>query len=414
MSLFLRQSFPQTSSRAFPAAIVIAIFMVLAAARPAFAQTETILYSFCPQTGCADGSDPEAGLVMDSSGNFYGTTEYGGAGDEGAVFKVTAAGAETVLYSFKSEKKDGTLPQSPLLIDPKGNLYGTASQKGAHGGGTVFRISPEGKETILYNFCSLTNCADGNEPVAGLIRDKAGNFYGTTEAGGAGNVGTVFKLSPTGVETVLHSFSGTDGSSPLSSLVMDAAGNLYGTTWTGGDLNFCSEQGCGTVFKVTPEGTETVLYSFCSGETETCTDGQLPPAGLILDKAGNLYGVTNVGGTNGLGIIFRISSTGVETILHNFAGYPNDGEHPLGGLIMDSARNLYGTTYEGGTDNDGVVFKLNGAGTLSLLHSFEPSGTDGFWPFGSLLMDSAGNLYGTTDEGGADHTGGGTVYEITP
>jgi uncharacterized repeat protein (TIGR03803 family) len=415
MSFALRQIFPQTISRTAGAVVLSAVLIaLLATTLPALAQTETILYSFCPQTVCSEGAQPEAGLVMDASGNLYGTTEYGGAFDDGAVFKLSPDGTETVLHSFKGRKGDGTEPLAPLMMDAKGNLFGTASAKGAHNGGTVFKISPSGTETILYNFCTLSDCTDGNQPLAGLIHDKAGNLYGTTAIGGTYNLGTVFKLTPSGVQTVLYSFGGIDGSVPWAALVMDGQGNLYGTTYSGGDLSLCNGQGCGTVFKLAANGTESVLYSFCSQQGATCTDGTNPRSGLLLDKKGNLYGTADLGGTTGNGMVFRISPQGVETVVHSFAGYPDDGGRPLAGLVMDSAGTLYGTTYQGGTDNDGAVFKIRNTGAVALLHSFSDDGTDGFWPVGTLLLDSAGNLKGTASYGGADHTDGGTVFTIAP
>jgi len=281
-------------------------------------------------------------------------------------------------------------------------------------GGIVFKLSPTGAETILYNFCALSGCADGNQPLAGLIPDKMGNLYGTTAMGGTYNLGTVFRLTPSGVETVLHSFGGADGAVPWAGLVIDGRGNLYGTTYSGGDLSLCGGQGCGTVFKVTPNGTESVLYSFCSQQGETCTDGTNPRVSLLLDSKGNLYGTADLGGTTGNGIVFRISPKGVETVIHSFAGYPDDGGRPIAGVIMDSVGNLYGTTYQGGTDNDGSVFEISRTGAVSLLHSFSDDGNDGFWPAGNLLLDSAGNLHGTASYGGADHSGGGIAFTITP
>lgn len=390
------------------------LLTALAWTSPMWAQTETILYSFCPQTTCTDGSSPEAGLAMDANGNFYGTTVVGGAYDEGTVFKVTSDGAETLLHSFNHRRGDGTQPAAPVILDAKGNLYGTASTKGAHNGGVVFKVALNGRETILYNFCSLANCADGNQPLAGLVRDKAGNLYGTTLIGGAQNLGTVFKLTPSGVETVLHSFGGSDGSSPWAGLVMDGQGNLYGTTYTGGDLSLCNGLGCGTVFKVAANGTETVLHSFCSQQGTSCTDGMNPRSGLLRDKQGNLYGTAYYGGTAGNGIVFKLALDGTETVVYNFQGTPNDAGHPVGGLLMDSAGNLFGTTYQGGIYNDGSVFEINNSGTETVLHSFGATGSDGFWPMGNLLLNSAGNLVGATNSGGATSGAHGMVFTLTP
>jgi uncharacterized repeat protein (TIGR03803 family) len=268
-------------------------------------------HSFCEQSGCTDGALPYAGLVMDGAGNLYGTTATGGAIGLGVVFK-QVGGTETVLYSFCAQSgcADGAEPHAGLVIDAAGNLYGTTIFGGNNvepgtvsGGGVVFKLAPNGTETVLYNFCAQSGCADGVHPDAGLVMDAAGNLYGTTPAGGSKYNGVVFKLAPNGTETVLHIFcsqSGcTDGALPYAGLATDAAGNLYGTTAAGG------VSGGGVVFKLAPDGTETVLYNFCS--QSSCTDGSEPRAGLILDAAGNLYGTTHTGGNNGGGVVFIVT-----------------------------------------------------------------------------------------------------------
>ena len=287
-----------------------------------------VLYSFCPQSGCADGAQPVAGLIMDAAGNLYGTTRIGGAGVDcggpscGVVFKLAPDGTQTVLYSFcpQSGCADGAGPRAGLLMDAAGNLYGTTFSGGAQGSGVVFKLAPDGTETVLYSFCSQANCTDGLQPFAGLIMDAAGNLYGTTKVGGTGGTGgafgqgVVFKLAPDGTQTVLYSFCSqancTDGSTPLAGLIMDAAGNLYGTTVTGGgtpnpDL---PPPSTGVVFALAPDGTETVLYSFCS-QLPNCTDGASPGAGLIMDAAGNLYGTTALGGIapGNSGVVFALT-----------------------------------------------------------------------------------------------------------
>jgi uncharacterized repeat protein (TIGR03803 family) len=248
--------------------------------------------------------------------------------------------------------------------------------------------------------------------------DTAGNLYGTTQNGGSGGgcsfgCGTVFKLAPAGNETVLHSFTGSpgDGGRPVAGLIMDTAGNLYGTTAEGGSgtctvINGVPVSGCGTVFKLDPAGNETVLHSFTGG-----SDGIQALAALIMDQAGNLYGTTELGGSFGFGTVFKLDPSGNETVLHTFTG-GNDGATPFfAGLIMDTAGNLYGTTFNGGASGYGTVFELDTAGNETVLHSFTGSPGDGASPPAALIMDKAGNLYGTTLIGGA--SGFGTVFKLT-
>jgi uncharacterized repeat protein (TIGR03803 family) len=371
---------------------------------------ETILYSFA---GRASGQTPLAGLVMDGGGNLYGTTQKGGTSGQGVVFKLSASGTETVLHSFGGTAADGQGPQAPLIIDSAGNLYGTAQQGGTHGQGVVFKLSAGGTETILYSFGATA--ADGLDPAGGLVMDSAGNLYGTTEIGGAFGAGTVFELNAAGAETVLHTFlalgMGTDGQNPVGTLVKDSAGNLYGTTNSGGAGT------AGTVFKLTTGGTETVLYSF----SNMPTDGHTPYAGVIVDSAGTLYGTTVAGGPNGGGrgggVVFSLTAAGKETVLYSFGGSASDGLHPYASLVRDSAGNLFGTTQSGGAsgpggpNHGGTVFKLSAGGTQTILYSFGAAGaSDGNAPQANLITDAAGNLYGTTSAGGAH--GDGTVFKI--
>lgn len=379
-------------------ALAVLSAMLLIAARPAQAQTESVLYSF--GTGSPDGAYPIAGLVRDKKGNLYGTTWSGGLGI-GSVFELTATGTEKVLYSF-GQSGDGGYPYAGLVLGKKGNLYGTTQAGGAYGGGTVFMVTPAGVETVLYSF---TGGADGYQPIGGLVLDKLGNLYGTTQSGGAnGGVGTVFKLTPTGTETVLYSFTGgADGAYPQGGLIFDKVGNLYGTTAQGGDPS-CS---CGTVFKVAPTGTETVLYSFPVGGA----DGGYPNGALVLGKKGYLYGTTSSYGSGNNGTVFKVSPTGKETTLYSFAGTP-DGGQPDGSLVFDKKGNLYGTTQAGGVSGIGTVFELTPAGVETLLHSFTDN-PDGSGPrYGGLVLDALGNLYGTTAFGGAN--GQGTVFKVAP
>ena len=281
--------------------------------------------------------------------------------------------AETVLHSFTVTGGDGAYSLAGLVLDAQGNLYGTTDGGGA-GYGTVFKVDTAGKETVLYSFTGTGG--DGAVPEAGLVQDAQGNLYGTTVDGGAFGQGTVFKLDTTGKETVLYSFTGYDGSGPEAGLVLDAQGNLYGTTKYGGNLACYAPYGCGTVFKLDTTGKETVLYSFTGTGTG---DGEAPEAGLVLDTKGNLYGTTPYGGTNGGasngGTVFKVDTTGKETVLYSFAGTgAGDGQNPEAGLVLDAQGNLYGTTYFGGANAGGTVFKVDTTGKETVLHSFTGTG----------------------------------------
>ncbi len=355
----------------------------------------SVLYSFCSVLGqdsiCADGSVPVAGLIQDAAGNLYGTTPTGGNG-EGTVFKVDTTGSETVLYGFCSifpSCADGEFPQAGLIQDTVGNLYGTTESGGANGYGTVFKVDPTGQETVLYSFCSVPNCTEGSAPQAGLIQDGVGNLYGTAAFGGANGDGMVFKVDTSGNETVLYSFCSiqncADGAEPVAGLIQDAQGNLYGTTYLGGLYNPYVPGGYGTVFKLGPTGQETVLYNFCPAQGH-CPDGANPWAALIQDSAGNLYGTTSGGGTYGVGTVFKVDTAGQEAVLHSF-GSGKDGGVPRAGLIQDAAGNLYGTTGGGGAKASGTVFKVAPTGKETVLYSFcsAKKCSDGSFPAAGLF-----------------------------
>ncbi len=408
-------------------------------AEPETAITYQVLYRFCSSTNCADGNVPLAGLIQDSAGNLYGTTQVGGNSNSlcsggsgngcGTVFKVDSAGEETVLHAFCAEANcaDGFYPQAGLIEDAAGNLYGTTRLGGAHGNGTVFKLDNTGQETVLYSFCSKggSKCNDGAAPTLALVEDGTGNLYGTTSGGGAKNLGTVFKLDTTNHETVLYSFCSmggvycTDGWSP-SGLIEDGAGNLYGTTTYGGNYSTNSNGG-GTAFKLDSAGQLTVLYSFCS--ESKCADGNTPYAGLIEDGVGNLYGTTGGGGANGEGAVFKLDSSGQETLVYSFCpvNYGNcyDGSNPRAGLVEDAAGNLFGTTVDGGADEGGTVFEVDNTGKETVLYNFCSlyQCGDGREPLAGLIEDTAGNLYGTTFLGGdnaINPDGGGTVFKLAP
>jgi uncharacterized repeat protein (TIGR03803 family) len=372
------------------------------------AQTYATLYSF---SGGTDGGDPQAGLVLDAQGNLYGTTEKGGAHGVGTVFKLDTTGKQSVLYSFTGTGGDGAYPFAGLVMDAASDLYGTTYSGGAHNYGTVFKVDAAGSETVLYSFTDAGG--DGAYPVAGLVMDSASNLYGVTPSGGTHGAGTVFKLDAAGNETVLYSFTGTgdDGLFPLAGLVMDSLGNLYSTTTNGGAYGY------GTVFDVDTAGDETVLHSFDFTPLAGSSDGSYPDAGLVMDAQGNMYGTTDkggiqVGGDQGQGTVFKVDTAGKETVLYRFTGYAKggDGFHPLAGLAMDAQGNLYGTTSLGGAKGQGTVFKLDTAGNESLLYSFVESEGDGYNPSAGLAVDPVGNLYGTTYNGGNYKEG--TVYVV--
>jgi len=352
--------------------------------------TETVIYAFCSVTNCNDGNEPRGGLVFDSNGNIYGTTQYGGTHALGVVFELSPSASgwtEKVLHNFCSAANcaDGWLPSSRLIFDSAGNLYGTAPYGGPfggqRGGGVAFEMTKASngwKYSVLYSFCKSAQCADGDLPWGGLAFDASGNLYGTTLDGGSGaakcgsiGCGVVYELSPSAggwKETVLYSFCSasncTDGLSPYDSPVLDSRGDLYGTTYAGGNAACQFNHGCGLVFELVPGGgkwTERILYTFTGG-----SDGGNSYAPLIFDTAGNLSGTTNSGGNPscsyslGCGVVFKLSrgSNGrwTESVPYAFAG-GSDGANPVSGLTSDSVH-LYGLTQSGGNFEAGVAFEL--------------------------------------------------------
>lgn len=398
---------------------------VVAAIPSAQAQTFTVLHRFKG----TDGETPYAGLVRDKAGNLYGTTFEGGdlsctngfnSDGCGVVFKVSKGGKEAVLHTFEGGS-DGENPNATLILDVMGNLYGTTVFGGVNVGGTLFKLDTADKETLLHTF---NTGADGVYPLAGVIMDAKGNLYGTTERGGDFDEGTVFKLDNSGSESVLYSFAEPpDGSQPFAGLVRDAKGNLFGTTYRGGR----STSPSGLVFKVNKTGKETVLHNFKNNG-----HGGFPEAGLILDAAGNLYGTTSEGGKgpciniggSGCGVVFKLDDAHKETVLYAFTGGA-DGANPDAALVSDAQGNFYGTTYNGGSGNCsddrnpgcGVVFKLDTTGKETVLYSFT-GGTGGAHPYAGVLLDAKGNIYGTTVAGGNTNchapSGCGVVFKFTP
>lgn len=397
---------PGLSTRIFG----VTLFCALAAATST-AQTLNTLYSFCTQANCADGAAPSSSLIQASDGSLYGTTTEGGAQQQGTVFRVTTAGVLTILYSFCSQSgcADGGSPNASLVQATDGNFYGTTLFGGdfTHcnfGCGTVFRITPGGTLTTLHSF----NGSDGESPFAGLVQGTDGNLYGTTGGNAAHyDRGTVFKITTGGSLTTIYSFSQTgftNGSYPTAGLVQATDGNFYGTTGSGG------VNGGGTVFSITSAGSLTTIYSFCA--QSGCTDGYEPYSGLVQGTDGNFYGTTLSGGTNGDGTVFRITSGGFLTTLHSF-NHTTDGAHPVAALLQATDGNLYGTNNPvGGVTNCsldcGTVFRITPGGAFNTIHTFNL--TDGAFPHGGLVQATDGSLYGTTIFGGANSEG--TVFRL--
>lgn len=413
---------------------LLVLFLVTLMPQPAQAQTFKVIYNF---TNGQDGASPDAGLTMDRAGNLYGTASAGGSDHDGTVYRLKRSGSNWVfntLYSFVGGG-DGVAPRSRLIFGPNGSLYGTTTYGGGStacptGCGTVFSLRPpasdcktascDWQETVLYRFMGGNDGAHPN--LAELILDGMGNLYGTTPDGGGSGCrdcgeGTVYKLTPSNggwTERVLHSFTGgADGGLPAAGVIFDQVGNLYGTTDYGGNLACNPGYGCGTVFQLTPSGSgwmEKVLYTF-----QGASDGASPLGGLIFDSLGNLYGSTSYNAFDflGGGTVFELTPSNggwTLTTLHSFTGFGGSEDS----LIMDTAGNLYGTTVLDGAYGNGSVFKLTPSGkgwAYTDLHDFT-GGSDGAVPFSGVTLDADGNLYGTAALGGAN--GDGVVWEITP
>jgi uncharacterized repeat protein (TIGR03803 family) len=321
----------------------------------------------------------------------------------------------TTLVAF--DGTDGSRPgMGSLVQDAKGHMYGTSASGGANGRGTLFEITQAGELTTLYSFCSQSDCPDGEFPNYGLVLGRDGDFYGTTTYGGKRGDGTIFKMTPAGVLTTLHSFDYSDGLGPTQ-LMQAADGNLYGTTqWGGTSGTYCS--GCGTIFKITPKGKFTTLYNFC--QQTNCSDGWEPVSGLVQARNGKFYGATDSGGANNMGAVFEVTATGQYTTLYSFCSKTNcsDGAFPVAGLMQAADGFLYGATTSGGNGAWGTIFKISTTGHLTTFYKFgsELNCSDGAYPFSSLIQDASGNFFGTTNAGGINgcSAGYGVVYEISP
>jgi len=390
------------------------------------AQTFTNLSGFTT----SDGTSPTGPLAQGIDGNFYGTAAQGGANILncenmetvlcGTVFKFTASGSLSPVYSFCADANcaDGQYPSWGLALATNGNFYGTTEEGGANSSrtGEVFEITPEGKLTVLYSFCSLAYCADGEHPEPGLLFSN-GNFYGTTvQGGGSKGAGTFFEITPAGKLTTLYDFCSqancTDGSVPNGGLVQATNGNFYGTTGFGGSSTSSNcAGGCGIVFEITPAGKLTTLHTFCL--QASCPDGG-GPSPLIQAANGNLYGTTGSYGAHGGGTFFEITPAGKFTTLYSFCSKKNctDGSVPDAPLVQATDGDFYGTTYSGGADNEGTAFKLTAAGALTTLYSFcsQKNCADGSYPEG-LLQGTDGDFYGATVSGGTNNFG--TVFSLS-
>jgi uncharacterized repeat protein (TIGR03803 family) len=369
-----------------------------------------VLHSFLDGSLAGDGSVPVASLARGSDGNFYGTTQTGGSANYGTIFRVTTQGIVSILHSFGdgTVANDGNGPDAPLVQGTDGNFYGTTVEGGSAGLGTVFKITSGGGVTILHSFGDGSVANDGNNPECGLIQSSDGNFYGTAEQGGLDSFGVVFKITPAGVVSILHSFGtiANDGEYPEAAVVQASDGNYYGTTEAGGSAGF------GAVFKLTSAGTVTIQHSF--GDGTVTNDGKNPVAALIQSTDGNFYGTASDGGFQNNGTLFKITPQGTETILHVFGdgSVLNDGSDPEAALILGADGNYYGTTEQGGAVGSGSIFKMTPQGVMTILHSFGDGSvpSDGTYAIGGLIQDTTGIFYGTTSEGGG--AGEGTIYKL--
>lgn len=354
----------------------------------------TTLVSF---TG-PNGNQPfQENLVQGVDGNLYGTTTYGGTLNQGTIFVMTPGGTLTTIYNFAGTP-DGANPYTGLVLGSDGKFYGTTAEGGASDLGTVFSLTAAGSLTILHNFSGK----DGELPYGALVEGVDGDYYGTTQFGGTigSGYGTVFKITPTGTFTTLHSFNNTtDGYEPFAGITLTSTGEFYGTTAGGPGSGF------GTVFKINSKGVYTLLHSFVD------SDGWEPEGVLLEATSGKIYGTTVRGGAEGLGEVFTTTTGGAFTLLHSFASV-TEGYEPVAGLIQASDGNFYGTTFSGGTFDQGNIFEMNSGGTPATVHSFSggDGGTDGSEPFGGLVQHTSGVLFGTTS--GVSSGGLGTVFSL--
>lgn len=397
-------------------ALVMSVVIVLASVSPippAVAAKLVTLHAFCtaPAGGnCPDGEGPVSRLRAIGS-NLYGGTTAGGRLHESTLFAATPSGGFTTLQTFcELSSCNGAGPGNYLTRGPKGSLYGVTMSGGAGNGGTIFQLDATGSLTTLYQFCALKNCLDGATPVS-VVKTKAGDLVGTTDAGGAHREGTIFIFQPGGVFHVLHNFcwaaSCTDGNL-AGALFLARDGNFYGTTAEGGAV------GAGTIYRMAPDGTFTTLYSFCS--VTHCLDGEDPTPSLVEGSDGNLYGTTSRGGQYGQGTVYRVTTTGTFTTLHTFCSETgcSDGASPQDGLVFGAGGSFIGAAAAGGKFFHGLIFEITTAGTYSIIYNFCAKGGcyDGSTPMAAPVLGPLGQFYGTTISGGQANLG--TVYQLAP
>ncbi|HEY2447109.1 MAG TPA: choice-of-anchor tandem repeat GloVer-containing protein [Rhizomicrobium sp.] len=430
-----------------PLAVLLAIAAFGAPATHAFANTYNLLEAFCQAGGkCKNGSGPSAGLVMDAAGNLYGVTSGGGRNNSGEVYELVHnldnSWTQVILHSFATCTAggcpEGCQPLGNLILDSSGNLYGTTSKGGLNAfGATAFELKPNLTHTkwtlsLLHTFCVYgSNCSDGSFSRAGLAYagqsagqayDGVSPLFGTMYQGGVFGHGTVFELkyvpkSAKWREITVYTFCSlsncADGDRPAGNVVVSGKSTLYGTTQYGG------QSSNGAVFALNPAvgggWSLKVMYSFC--QVVNCADGEQPVAGLMIGSHGNLYGTTPAGGKGGSGTVFKLSSGGSESVLHSFCARRNcaDGAAPMASPIMDSSGNLFGTTQSGGANNHGTVFEIGTS--MQVLYSFcgQVNCPDGASPIAPLALDGSGDLFGTTNLGGNGPPGGaGVAFELTP
>ena len=385
--------------------IVCFVLVVMTTIYSAQAQKLTPLHQFDTEEAFPEGS-----VIVDASGNLYGTTT-----DPGTVFKISKDGQYSVLTSLNGGE-NGIFPTGSLALDAAGNIYGVA-EGGLGGAGILYKLSPQGEETVLFSFQGGLHNSTPKSPAGGILLATNGNIFGAAQFGSLKNCfigcGSIFRLDAAGAIHFLHKFTGgADGASPIGPLVQDANGNMYGVAQSGGDHN-CPEKfliqgaGCGVVFKIDSHNALTVLHTFKGN-----SDGAVPQAGLLLDAAGNLFGTTLTGGISDNGTIFKIASDGTYTVLHRMT--KSQGVNPNGGLVSDPAGNLYGTAQLGGNQNLGTAFELFPDGKLKILHNFQGL-KDGASPLAGLFRDEKGRLFGTTVHNGLiQRVQGGNVFMITP
>ena len=384
-----------------------ALFLLTAILPLAHAQTFRVLHQFNVE---GQPAFPEGSVVLDRNGNLFGTTTL-----PGAVFKIDRTGKESTFFNLNGGSV-GEFPRGTLTIDAAGNLYGFADG-GSGGSGVIYKLSPQGQETILFAFQGGLHTTSPKEPAGGVLLGKNGNIFGAAQFGNKQlcqiGCGSIFVLDAAGNMRFLHQFTGgPDGANPVGPLAQDAQGNLYGVTQSGGDRS-CPEflefpgAGCGVVFRISPNLKFTVLHTFAGG-----ADGAIPQGGLLIDANGNLFGTALQGGIAENGTIYEIAKDGTYSVVHRFT--QAEGQNPNGGLVSDEAGNLYGTAQLGGDQNLGTVFEMIPDGSVKVLHNFQGL-EDGAVPFAGLFRDHAGHLFGTAFKNFLiQFPQGGNVFVITP